>query len=268
MVAVQPLHAMHIAGPRDRAPVVFLHGFLGTAADWTEVMAALAGSCACWALDLPGHGASLGRPAADYAMAGAARAVLATLDSHRIDRATLVGYSMGGRLALQLAIQAPDRWNGVVLESCSPGLADERERAGRRAIDEDWAVRLEEEPLPAVLRAWYRQPLFASLQRDPERLDRLLAARAGAAPRELACALRGLSAGAQPSWWDALPHVRPPLLLIAGAEDARYLEITARMQGLCPSARRVIVAHAGHNTHLEAPAAFSRELKPFLADLV
>jgi len=265
MATVQPLHAVHMDGPRDRAPVVFLHGFSGSALDWQATMDVVAGHGACWALDLPGHGASVGRPAADYAFEGAGRAILATLDAHRLERATLVGYSLGGRLALHLALQAPDRWDGVVLESCSPGVADERERAGRQALDEEWAARFEEEPLADVLRAWYRQPLFATLQRDARRLERLIASRAKADPRELARALRGLSAGVQPSLWEALPRARLPMLLIAGEADARYVAITERMQGLCPSARRVIVARAGHNTHLEAPAAFNDELKRFLA---
>lgn len=265
MAAIEPLHAVVVAGSRAAAPVVFLHGFMGTAADWQGVIAAMGGRHTCCALDLPGHGASVMRPSVDYRFDGAARAVLATLDARGIGRATLLGYSMGGRLALHLALQAPDRWDGVVLESCSPGVADDRERAGRQALDEEWAARFEQEPLADVLRAWYRQPLFATLQRDARRLERLIASRAKADPRELARALRGLSAGGQPSLWEALPRARLPMLLIAGEADARYVAITERMQDLCPSARRVIVARAGHNTHLEEPAAFNDELKRFLA---
>lgn len=251
-------------GPEDAPAVVFLHGFLGQAMDWLPVMSAMADQYACIALDLPGHGASVGLAPSGYTGDGATRRILRTLDTLGIHRPALVGYSMGGRLALSLALQAPDRWRVLVLESASAGVEDTAARAARRVWEEAWAERLIAEPLPQVLRDWYAQPLFASLQRTPARLDALMAARAASSPSELARALRGLGVGTQPAMRHALPGLALPLLLLAGAEDARYLVITMEMRDLCPRAQRVIVPGAGHNVHLEQPAAFVETLQTYL----
>ncbi len=198
---------------------------------------------------------------ADYTFDGAVDRITATLDAMRITLAALIGYSMGGRLALALALAHPARWRALVLESSSPGIADPQERAVRCREDERWAARLKTEPIEAVVRAWYTQPLFASLARDAPLLARVVAARATNDPREMARALRGLGPGRQPSLWERLPDLRVPTLLLAGAEDTRYQEITARMRDMCPSARRMIVPGAGHNIHLEHPDAFLEALQ-------
>ena len=92
--------------------MLFLHGFMGHAGDWREVSDDLDGRLRRVAVDLPGHGASLAVPPDRYTIGGAARSVLDVLDGAGMDRATLVGYSMGGRLALYLALRHPDRCAG------------------------------------------------------------------------------------------------------------------------------------------------------------
>ena len=131
----------------------------------------------CIAVDLPGHGASLGLPPDTYTIEGATRAVIRTLDDIQVSRPVVAGYSMGGRLALYLALRFPERCAGLILESASPGLESASERAARRAADESKAERLQSGDFEAFLRDWYAQPLFASLAQDENLLHRTIEAR-------------------------------------------------------------------------------------------
>jgi len=158
-----------VSGDRLSPAVLFLHGFMGSSADWREVMAALGDRTFRIAMDLPGHGASLELAPDTYTVEGAARAVIRTLDGLEVVRPVVAGYSMGGRLALYLALRYPERCAGLFLESASPGLENSSKRAVRRAADESKAQRLESGDLEAFLRDWYRQPLFASLAQADHR---------------------------------------------------------------------------------------------------
>ena len=247
-----------------RGTVVLLHGFLGDARDWDEAVSAWAADDRVVAVDLPGHGGSNGLPPGAYTLDGAADAVLAALDAQGIRDAALVGYSMGGRLALHVALREPKRWRALILESASPGIEDAAERGARRVVDEAWAGKLEAMPLRAFLDEWYGQPLFESLQADPARLRAVIERRAGGDPRELARALRGMSVGRQEPLWERLGALACPVLFVAGAEDARYAALTERMQRLCKGSRRVIVPNAGHNVHAEQPAAFAAAVSGYL----
>lgn len=251
------------SGPHGATPIVLLHGFLGCATDWDDLVRDLAVDHQCVRVDLPGHGQSLNLPDAAYTFSGAVDAIATALAPLSLPPAALVGYSMGGRLALALAARAPARWRALVLESASAGLESDAARAERVAADEEWAARLDARPLDDVLREWYRQPVFAF---GPAGAPKpLLARRRANRPPELARALRGLGTGRQPSFWPALAGLPMPLLLLAGARDAKYAELSERMRRLCPRAERVMVSDAGHNVHADAPGAWLREVRRFLA---
>jgi 2-succinyl-6-hydroxy-2,4-cyclohexadiene-1-carboxylate synthase len=256
----------HMVSGNARGPeILFLHGFMGSVADWREVTAAVDGSYRCLAVDLPGHGASLDLPYPEaYTVAGAARALLDLLDELNVERPVVVGYSMGGRLALYLALRHPERCSGLFLESASPGIEDAAERDARREADEEKAMRLESDDFRAFLADWYRQPLFASLPRHEGLMERIVDARRRNDPRELARSLRGMGAGSQPSLWADLGRLEAPALAVAGALDEKYVGISRRMAALNPRLRAVLVADAGHNVHLEAPEAYLALLQDFL----
>jgi 2-succinyl-6-hydroxy-2,4-cyclohexadiene-1-carboxylate synthase len=245
--------------------VLFLHGFMGRAEDWRGISTGLDERLFRIAVDLPGHGASIGMPPDCYTMGGAARSVLEVLDGAGVDRATIVGYSMGGRLALYLALRHPDRCAGLFLESASPGLEDARERAARRRADEEKAARLEGGDLRGFLHDWYRQPLFAPLTRDEELLRRTIGDKGRNEPTELAKSLRGMGTGSQPALWGELPDLRVPAMAVAGRLDEKFVAISHRMAsinaGMCPA----VVPGAGHNVHAEAPGAYLSLLKSSLA---
>ena len=237
---------------------------MGSLDDWQAATASIGDQAFALSVDLPGHGASLELPPEAYTIAGAARAVVGVLDETGVRQATIAGYSMGGRLALYLALRYPERLTGLFLESASPGLRSEEERIARRAADEEKARRLESEDFETFLRDWYRQPLFASLARDEEVLRRAVVGRLRNDPVELARSLRGMGTGVQPSLWEDLVGLRVPTIAVAGELDEKFVGITSRMSTINPRIRTAIVPGAGHNAHAEAPGPCSALLRNFL----
>jgi 2-succinyl-6-hydroxy-2,4-cyclohexadiene-1-carboxylate synthase len=244
--------------------VLFLHGFMGRAEDWLGISTGLGERLFRIAVDLPGHGGSLGMPLDSYTMGSAAHRVLEVLDGAGVDQSTVVGYSMGGRLALYLALRHPDRCAGLFLESASPGLEDAGERAARRRADEEKAARLEGGDLRGFLHDWYRQPLFAPLARDEELLRRTIEDKRRNDPAELAKSLRDMGSGSQPPLWGELPGLRVPALAVAGGLDEKFAGISRRMASLNASMRAAVVPGVGHNVHAEAPEAYLSLLEGLL----
>ena len=245
-----------VSGDPRCPAILFLHGFMGSGADWTGAISALDERFYCVAPDLPGHGASLGLSPECYAIEGTTRALLDLLDDLDIERAALVGYSMGGRLALYLALRHPERCSRLYLESASPGIESEAEREERRRSDEEKAARLESGDLESFLDDWYRQPLFAALARREGLLQATIGARLRNDPTELARSLRGMGTGQQPSLWDELGALRVPALAVAGELDERYVAVARRMASLNPHVQAAVVTGAGHSVRLEAPEAY------------
>jgi 2-succinyl-6-hydroxy-2,4-cyclohexadiene-1-carboxylate synthase len=253
-----------VSGDRLSPTVLFLHGFMGSSADWRDVIAALGDRTFCIAADLPGHGASLGLRQEAYTIDGSAWAVIQVLDELEVEHPVVAGYSMGGRFAMYLAMRYPERCSGLFLESASPGLESADERAARRAADESKAKRLESDDFRTFLRDWYSQPLFASLAQDENLLRRTIEARQRNDPGELAISLRGMGTGSQPSLWGELESLAVPALAIAGELDDKYARISSRMAGINPRIESAVVPGAGHNVHAETPAAYTSLLGRFV----
>jgi 2-succinyl-6-hydroxy-2,4-cyclohexadiene-1-carboxylate synthase len=255
-----------VSGDPHRPAVLFLHGFMGSGADWADAVSALDERFYCVAPDLPGHGRSLGLTPRAYTIEGAAKMLRGLLDGLEISRATLVGYSMGGRLALYLALRYPERCSGLCLESASPGLESGVEREARREADEERARCLESGDFEEFLRDWYSQPLFASLARREGLVQAMIEARLQNDPVELARSLRGMGAGKAPCLWGELAGLRVPTLAVAGELDATYVEVSRRMGASSPNVRAAVVSGAGHNVRAEDPGAYLALLKRFLDD--
>jgi 2-succinyl-6-hydroxy-2,4-cyclohexadiene-1-carboxylate synthase len=235
----------HPPGPAAGPPVVVLvHGFTQTLRSWGPVAARLAGRRQVVRVDLPGHGGSGGVRVGFGEAAG--------LVGEAGGVGVYVGYSLGGRLCLRLALDRPDLVRGLVLIGASPGIADPAARAERREADEALAERIERHGVAAFLERWLAGPLFASLPAEAAGLDDRLTNR----PDGLAWALRRLGTGAQEPLWARLPGLRPPALLVAGALDAKFARIAAEMAAAVgPGARVALVPGAGHAVHLERPDA-------------
>jgi 2-succinyl-6-hydroxy-2,4-cyclohexadiene-1-carboxylate synthase len=252
----EPLHAVTDPGPGAGAGgrVVLVPGFTQTLAAWRVVGERLAGRWEVVRVDLPGHGGSGGVRVGFAEAAGLVGAAGGP--------GAYVGYSLGGRLCLRLALDRPDLVRALVLVGASPGIADPAARAERRAADEALADRIERDGLEAFLDRWLAGPLFATL--PPElagRADRLANTAQG-----LAAALHRLGAGAQEPLWDRLAGLRPPTLLVAGALDAKFAAIAGRMAAAVgPAARVALVPGAGHAAHLERPSEVAALVEEFLS---
>ncbi|WP_044170931.1 2-succinyl-6-hydroxy-2,4-cyclohexadiene-1-carboxylate synthase [Kamptonema formosum] len=253
-----------LTGSRHNPALLFLHGFMGSSNDWTGVISGLADQFFCLAVDLPGHGQTRVSGGEDlYSMPNTARALIHFLDDLNIDKCFLTGYSMGGRLALYLALHFPSRFPKVILESASPGLKTESERSARRQSDQLVARQLETTDFKSFLLDWYSQPLFQTLQNHPE-YDKIIECRLQENPLELAKSLRNMGAGSQPPLWDKLAQNKTPLLLLAGEYDHKFRAINAEMAELCQIPQLKIIPKSGHNIHLENLTEWLANVREFL----
>ena len=256
-----PYYLHRWGNPRDR-PALLLHGFTGSGRSWAEAGPAFAGAGHfVLAPDLLGHGRS---PApADperYGMACAAADLAALLNAEEIGEADLLGYSMGGRLALYFAVTYPARVRSLCLVSASPGLASAEARSARRARDAALADRIEREGVAAFVRTWELLPLWESQAKNlsQERRRRLRRQRLGNSGQGLANSLRGMGSGSQPDLSGRLPSLTVRTQLLAGSMDAKFVAVARRMQGRIPRSRLEVIPDTGHAVHLERPEMFAR----------
>jgi len=248
------------------SPLVLLHGFTGSIATWEPARALLGARHRVIAIDLPGHGRSPA-PIPRLRLPDVADALVAVLDRLGVDHAAWLGYSLGGRAALHVALAHPARVERLVLESTSPGVADARERAQRAAADDELAARLERDGLASFVDRWMAQPLFASQRRlDTAVLARERTIRLAQTAAGLAAALRAMGVGTHVPLWARLPALHAPTLIVAGADDEPYAEIATAMAALLPRARAALVPDAGHAVHLENPVPFWSLVCTFLAE--
>jgi len=217
------------------ARLVLVHGFTQTPASWDPLLPALADH--------------------DVIAVDAHRPVdLRAMGAHlaELGPATYVGYSMGGRMCLHVP---PSAMTGLVLISATAGIDDPDERAARRASDEALADRIEAIGADAFLEEWLALPLFAGLRAPGPRCTDA---------RTLATSLRRAGTGTQEPLWDQLPEITCPVLLVAGADDAKFVALAERMHAALPQSELAVIEGAGHTVHLEQPEVFTRVLLSWL----
>jgi 2-succinyl-6-hydroxy-2,4-cyclohexadiene-1-carboxylate synthase len=253
-----------LAGNPGGKVLVLLHGFLGNIADWKESLFSFGDTFYCLAIDLPGHGQTRmdGRESS-YSISNCAAGIMDLLAALKIDRANLVGYSMGGRLALYLAVYYPQHWYKVIVASASPGLPAGPAKKERWWADQQLAVKLEKGDIRQFVSTWYRQPLFASLRKHPE-FPELKKFRWHNNPLELARSLRGLSIGKQPSLWNKLTKIPLPVMMMVGEFDHKYKKIGRELIKKCPDITLKVVEKCGHMIHFENPQLFNGYVRSFL----
>jgi 2-succinyl-6-hydroxy-2,4-cyclohexadiene-1-carboxylate synthase len=247
-------------------PVLLLHGFTGTSAAWDEHGAGLVARYRILVPCLPGHGGTDAPPDA-MSVEATADALAALLAARDAVPAHVVGYSLGARVALRLAVAHPEVVDRLVLESPSAGLPSEAERAARRASDEALATRLEADGIQPFVDDWEHNPVFAGAgPLPPERSARVRAMRLGNDPAGLAASLRHAGQGAMTPLFDALPTLAVPTLVIAGELDPIGRPRAERVAAAIPAARLAVVDGAGHTPHDERPEAFRRLVDAFLEE--
>jgi 2-succinyl-6-hydroxy-2,4-cyclohexadiene-1-carboxylate synthase len=235
-----------------------LHGAVGLAADWRGIAKTLAtsgiGSRAVEAwrfleegpLPLDAFGKALNDDATQEVFRGNGRALL--------------GYSMGGRLALHALLEKKHPWQAAVIVSAHPGLENPAERTARHTADAAWATRALAGNWQEFLAAWNQQPLLGSpLPRDPQASSAMILRR-----REIARSFVDWSLGAQQPLWDRLSEISIPVLWVVGEQDAKFRSLAERAVALLPNARLAIAPAAGHRVPWEAEAWFSDNVAGFL----
>jgi 2-succinyl-6-hydroxy-2,4-cyclohexadiene-1-carboxylate synthase len=244
-------------------PVLLLiHGFTGDRTTMAGLADALAGHRTVVSVDLLGHGDSSSPPEiVHYSMAAASRHLTAVLIDVGATRADVVGYSLGGRVALSFACARPDLVGSLALIGASPGLIPPADHE-RRLADDQLADSIATNGLEAFVDRWMALPMWDSLrgrlgERDWEaaRQQRL-----ENSPTGLANSLRGMGSGAMPALHDQLHSLEPPTLLVTGREDTKFTRIATEMASALPNASTVVIDQAGHATHLEQPRATSNAI--------
>jgi 2-succinyl-6-hydroxy-2,4-cyclohexadiene-1-carboxylate synthase len=251
-------------GPGRR--LVLLHGFTQGPRSWDQLVAALDPTYEIVRVTLPGHGPAGGASAQarlpfEAAAGAVADAVAATAGP---EPAAWFGYSLGGRLALRVALDRPDLVDALALLGATAGIEDGAARAARVEIDERLASGLERTGVERFVDGWLAQELFARLPRAAAGVEE----RRAGTPEGLAAALRLLGAGAQEPVWDRLGEIDVPVLVMAGEHDSKFSGLAFRLAaGIGPSAGISFIPGAGHAAHLERPRSVAAILSRFLATL-
>uniref|UniRef100_A0A0E0CMH8 Mandelate racemase/muconate lactonizing enzyme C-terminal domain-containing protein n=1 Tax=Oryza meridionalis TaxID=40149 RepID=A0A0E0CMH8_9ORYZ len=260
--------------------ILFLHGFLGTSEDWVPMMKALSPSARVIAVDLPGHGESEilqhdveNSNQISFSVQSVADLLLKLIRNITDGEVVVVGYSMGARIALHMALNQNHKISGAVIISGSPGLRDEAGKRRRSAIDRSRAHFLSSCGLENFLETWYSAKMWASLREHPK-FDSLVRTRMKHNNiKALSKVLADSSIGTQKSLWEDLKHLKSPLLIVAGEKDPKFKEISQQMcreirkhkdresDGLC---EMIIIPDSGHAVHVENPLPLVRAIRKFL----
>ena len=260
---------LHVDMTGEGPPIVLLHGFTGSSASWATLRAALDATHTTIAVDLPGHGRSSSpSDPTRYALTRFANDVVRVLDSLHLERVALLGYSMGGRAALRLALAHPARVAALVLESASPGIEDPVQRHERVAADIALATSIERDGVDAFVSRWEDLPMWVSQRRLAETvLDAQRAQRMASDAGGLANSLRGAGAGVDESVIHRLAELIVPTLVVVGALDEPYVALGRSIRQALPDARLTVVPESGHAVHLERPDALADTVLEFLGSV-
>ena len=255
-----------VAGSGAGTALVLVHGFTGDSTTWARLVPWLGVERRVLGVDLVGHGRS-DAPAAPeaYTMGAAVASARAAVREAGAERAHWLGYSMGGRVALSLALEAPEAVASLTLVGASPGIADPAAREARRKDDEALADLIERQGLEAFVDRWMSNPLFDGQARlGPAYLAAARAQRLAGRPRALARTLAGMGTGAMAPLGARLGEVHAPVLVVAGEDDPKFRTLAGEMAARLPRATVAVVPESGHGVHVEAPEALGALVRAFL----
>ncbi len=249
------------AGDPSHPALLLLHGFTGSQAVWSPLADRLADSFYLVMPDLPGHGQTFSsdqRP--DMALETTVQDLLRLLGDLGVSSAGILGYSMGGRLALHFPLYGASRVRFLILESTTAGIVSPAGREERRQSDNDLAQRIETLGIEWFVDYWSNIPLLSGPAATPQQTAHRLHNTA----QGLARSLRAAGTGQQASLWPVLPYYAAPALIVAGERDKKFTEIAHRLHHALPDSRVEIVKEAGHTVHVENPDAFFQVVVSFL----
>lgn len=255
------------SGDPNGVPFLFLHGFMAHSGIWKPVMEQLPDSIYAVAVDLPGHG----KTTADLNnldFESLSDALDEFISTHFNRPIILLGYSLGGRIALYTALKYPERFFGLILESTTPGIEDSKAREKRILEDQAKAEKLRNTEIRNYLNDWYKLPVFASLQQRPDLIEKIINKKSGNDPNALAEVVVRLSPGRQKSLWNDLVRWDKPTLVMAGELDEKFCAVAKRMAPRIKESDLKIIPGAGHIVHLENHKDFMSALNFFLSSRI
>ncbi|MCH7322491.1 2-succinyl-6-hydroxy-2,4-cyclohexadiene-1-carboxylate synthase [Solibacillus sp. MA9] len=245
--------------PQGTKTLVLLHGFTGSTKTWQHVVQALPTSVRCIMVDLIGHGeTSAPENIEAYSMAFQVDMLHGLFQQLNVQKFALLGYSMGGRVALSYAVKHPQNMEHLLLESASPGLVQAEERAARKQADDQLAEIILQKGIESFVDKWENIPLFASQKlltnevQQEIRTERLLQRAIG-----LANSLRGMGTGVMPNLWDDLATLPIAVTLFTGELDEKFVALNQKMQNSLIHAKHLTIPEVGHAIHVENPLKFA-----------
>ena len=246
--------------------ILFLHGFTGSANDWKDIAKVLDKRFNKIAVDLIGHGKTSSPNDINFYMIDSIIDQIEKIIQHLgLKEVILCGYSMGGRTALNFAVNKPNLLTGLILESTSAGIRNKNERDKRKYNDEELASYIENNPIKDFITRWLDQEIFGTLRRfSNEKIKIIKEEKMKNSRTGLANSLRGFGTGVMPYLGSELIKLKIPTILISGGLDDKFTQINKSLRKLFPSAKHMIISTSGHNTHLEEPKKFVRIINDFL----
>ncbi len=251
---------------KSASDIFFLHGFTGSANDWTSVLPGIDNRFNKFTIDLLGHGKSDSpNDQSLYSWELQVEQLNKIITEFTEEKVILTGYSMGGRLALCYAYTYPERVLGLILESSSPGITSKRQRETRIKDDAELAAYISTHSINEFADLWIKKEIFATQLRLPEekrneiKLDRLKNN-----PIGLTNSLIGFGTGKMPNLYPQLKKMNTQILLLTGELDTKFTALNKSIAKKFPAAKHVIVKNAGHTVHLEEPARFTSGVNDFL----
>lgn len=260
-------HIYHYSLPQrsENDPyLLMLHGFMGDHRVFDHMLPEMKHFCNPVVPDLLGFGQS-SRPTEPAAFKSRRQVRGLVEFIHRLSLSPLFmyGYSMGGRLALQLALEAPELFQGIILESTNCGITGKPARKKRQQVDEQRAQRILEDYLQFLSR-WSQLPLFASPKpAEKKRVQRYHRIQQEQNPEALAASLRGFGTGVMPPVCEQVTKITSPVVLLAGSNDDKYQALSKRLIQQFPHGHFTSLK-GGHRLHLDNPQGVLKEIRDMI----
>lgn len=256
-------YAYRVSGEGE--PLVLLHGFTGSMMTWKNFVSKWKNNFQIITIDLPGHGKTYTKK--PKSMKSFSDDLMKLLNHLSIEKAHIIGYSMGGRTALSFYHYYPEAVSSLTLASASPGLKTESERKKRIENDMKLANKIKE-GLTQFVNFWESIPLFSSHNRLSDKVKKELRdERLMQSPQGLIDSLLHMGTGVQQSWWNDLNKINIPVHLIVGELDHKFVNINNEMNDMILNSKFTIINQAGHTPHIEQPEKFDKIVMTFIKNI-
>lgn len=240
-------------GVPQSPPLLFLHGFMGSKEDWEEVAQALSSHFYCLAIDLPGHGEN---ERIDFLSFNDFLEEFKNFCLTLPSNLSIIGYSLGGRVALASYFCSKIPFKKLVIESANPGILNLSQKQKRLSEDLSLFSQIKNQnDLNSFLNHWYEMPLFGNIKNHPS-FSKLIEQKSYTQIKNWQRSLNLLSVGAFPNLWEKLYELDIPLCYIAGSLDQKYVEIGEKLSSISSQILFKKIDNCAHNTHFERPNIF------------